>query len=205
MDEHSARICFCLASCAVKQGKMYYAGKVRTVIAHSFCCVLMRSDNCRGLTSPPFQYTASFPSSPEHACVHVPPVLPPLPLPPPSPPHTFIFSPLYSLPLLSLSLHPGPQSPHVSLSSSSLLVSRGCCEEGPLHGSGVLPEGLLPPPRKKVSTHQDSYPRHTYVAKSTQFGEGLCVEVVVHIWLRCVYICMYVCMYVPFTAEIFPF
>ena len=47
--------------------------------------------------------------------------------------------------------------------------------------------------------------RHTYVAKSTQFGEGLCVEVVVHIWLRCVYICMYVCMYVPFTAEIFPF
>lgn len=35
MEEHSARICFCLASCAVKQGKMYYAGKVRSVLARS--------------------------------------------------------------------------------------------------------------------------------------------------------------------------
>lgn len=35
MEEHSARICFCLASCAVKQGKMYYAGKVRSVLPRS--------------------------------------------------------------------------------------------------------------------------------------------------------------------------
>ena len=35
MEEHSARICFCMASCAIKQGKMYYAGKVRPLLTHS--------------------------------------------------------------------------------------------------------------------------------------------------------------------------
>lgn len=129
-----------------------------------FAVILVRSDNCRGLTSPPIQYTASFPSSPEQAYVHV--------SPPPNHPHLLPHS--YSPPLLaytsSLSLHPGLQSPHVS--PSSLLVSRGCCEEGPLHGSGVLPEGLLPPPREKVGAHQDPHPLDirtyilTYVVKA---------------------------------------